>query len=138
MQKWIGIGNLVREPEFQTTTSGLSVCRFTVAVQRRFKNENGESEADFINIVTWRNLAENCNKYLRKGNKVCVTGVIQTRTYDTQDGTKRYITEIIADDIEFLTASKENENKPKTESQNRQEVMQHFEPIDDDDSKLPF
>ena len=138
MQKWIGIGNLVKDPEFQTTTSGLSVCKFTVAVQRRFKNENGESEADFINIVTWRKLADNCNKYLRKGNKVCVTGVIQTRTYDAQDGTKRYITEIIADDIEFLTASKENENKPKTESQNRQEVMQHFEPIDDDNSKLPF
>ena len=136
MQKWIGIGNLVKDPEFQTTTSGLSVCKFTVAVQRRFKNENGESEADFINIVTWRNLAENCNKYLRKGNKVCVTGVIQTRNYDAQDGTKRYITEIIADDIEFLTASKENENKPKTESQNRQEVMQHFEPINDD--RLPF
>ena len=136
MQKWIGIGNLVKDPELQTTTSGLSVCKFTVAVQRRFKNENGESEADFINIVTWRNLAENCNKYLRKGNKVCVTGVIQTRTYDAQDGTKRYATEVIAEDVEFLSQKTENDGKPKTESQEKQETMQKFEPISE--SNLPF
>ena len=133
MNKVMLTGRLTKDPEFTTTVNGISVCRFSLAVDRKFTNE-----ADFINIVAWRGLAENCNKYLRKGNKVGVVGSIQTRTYDAQDGTKRYITEIIADDIEFLTASKENENKPKTESQNRQEVMQHFEPIDDDNSKLPF
>lgn len=136
MNKVMLTGRLTRDPEFTTTANGISVCKFSLAVDRKFTNENGEKEADFINIVAWRGLADNCNKYLRKGNKVCVTGVIQTRTYDAQDGTKRYITEVIAEDVEFLSPKTENDGKPKTESQEKQEIMQKFEPIESD--ILPF
>ena len=136
MNKCIFIGNAVREPEFMTTNNGISNCKFTIAVNRKYKNNEGETETDFINVVTWRGLADNCIKYLRKGNKCCVVGSLQTRTYDAQDGTKRYVTEIIADEVEFLSPKSENDNKPKTENQEKQEIMQNFEPIDD--SMLPF
>ena len=105
MNKCIFIGNLTRDPEFQTTGSGVSLCRFSIAVNRNYSNSNGEREADFINIVTWRGLAENCNKYLTKGRKVCVVGQLQTRTYDDKDGNKRYATEIVAEDVEFINAA---------------------------------
>ena len=136
MNKVMLTGRLTKDPEFTTTVNGISVCRFGLAVDRKFTNENGEKEADFINIVVWRGLAENCNKYLRKGNKVGIVGSIQTRTYDVQDGSKRYATEVIAEDVEFLSPKTENDGKPKTESQEKQEIMQKFEPIDDDN--LPF
>lgn len=104
MNKVILIGNLTKDPELTTTTSGLSVCRFSLAVQRRFTNSEGERETDFINIVVWRNLADNCHKFLRKGSKAAVVGNIQTRSYDAQDGTKRYVTEVVAEEVEFVGA----------------------------------
>ena len=104
MNKVILIGNLTRDPELTTTTSGVSICRFSLAVQRRFTNSEGERETDFINIVVWRNLAENCHKFLRKGSKAAVVGTLQTRSYDAQDGTKRYVTEVVADEVEFVGA----------------------------------
>lgn len=103
MNKAFLIGNLTKDPELRTTGSGISVCSFTVAVQRRFKDQNGERQADFIPVIVWRGLAENCAKYLAKGRKVAVSGEIQTRSYDAQDGTKRYVTEIVAADVEFLS-----------------------------------
>lgn len=103
MNKAFLIGNLTRDPELRTTGSGISVCSFTVAVQRRYKDQNGERQADFIPVIVWRGLAENCAKYLAKGRKVSVVGEIQTRSYDAQDGTKRYVTEIVASDVEFLS-----------------------------------
>lgn len=130
------IGNLTSEPSFNTTNNGISNCKFSIAVQRKYKNDKGESEADFLNIVTWRGLADNCSKYLHKGNKVAIAGSIQTRSYDANDGTKRYVTEIVADEVEFLTQKQENANKPQTEASQKQEVMQGFEPIPD--SQLPF
>ena len=136
MNKCILLGNLTADPNFATSTNGVSLCKFTIAVQRKYKNDNGESEADFINIITWRGLADNCSKYLHKGNKVAVVGSIQTRNYDAQDGTKRYVTEIIADEVEFLTQKQENENKPKTEASAKQETMQNFTPVNEDN--LPF
>ena len=136
MNKVILIGRLTKDPELTTTGSGISVCRFALAVERKFTNADGEKEVDFLNIVAWRGLADNCNKYLRKGNKCGVVGSIQTRSYDAADGTKKYLTEIIAEEIEFLSPKTENENKPQTESQKRQEVMKEFTPIDD--SQLPF
>ena len=129
-------GNLTKDPEYQKTNSGVSVARFSVAVTRKYKNDAGEYEADFINCVAWRNTADFVSKYLHKGNKIGLTGSIQTRSYDAQDGTKRYVTEVIADEVESYTPKQENENKPKTEAQAKQEVMQNFEPIDDDN--LPF
>ena len=97
------IGNLVRDPEVRATQSGISVCNFTVAVNRRFKKENGEQETDFLNVIAWRQLAELCGKYLAKGRKVAVTGSIQTRTYEAKDGSKRTAWDIVADEVEFLT-----------------------------------
>ena len=102
MNKAILIGNLTRDPESRTTPSGAVVTTFTLAINRRFANANGVREADFINIVTWRQTAELCARYLAKGRKVCVVGQIQSRSYDAQDGTKRYVTEVVADEVEFL------------------------------------
>lgn len=104
MNRAILIGNLTRDPELRTTSSGVSVCTFTLAVSRRFTNQQGVREADFINIVVWRGQAETCARYLSKGRKCAVVGQIQTRTYDAQDGTKRYVTEVVADEVEFLGA----------------------------------
>jgi len=102
MNKVILIGNLANDPESRTTQSGIAQCSFRLAVQRRFANQQGVREADFIPIVCWRQTAELCSRYLSKGRKVAVEGSIQTRSYDAQDGTKRYVTEIIADNVEFL------------------------------------
>lgn len=103
MNKVFLIGNLVRDPEVRATQSGISVCNFTVAVNRRFKKENGEQETDFLNVIAWRQLAELCSKYLAKGRKVAVTGSIQTRTYEAKDGSKRTAWDIVADEVEFLS-----------------------------------
>ena len=103
MNKVVLIGNLVRDPEVRATQSGISVCNFTVAVNRRFKKENGEQETDFLNIIAWRQLAELCSKYLAKGRKVAVTGSIQTRQYEEKDGSKRTARDIVADEVEFLS-----------------------------------
>lgn len=103
MNKVFLIGNLVRDPEVRATQSGISVCNFTVAVNRRFKKENGEQETDFLNVIAWRQLAELCGKYLAKGRKVAVTGSIQTRTYEAKDGSKRTAWDIVADEVEFLS-----------------------------------
>ena len=102
MNKAILIGNLANDPESRTTQSGIAQCTFRLAVQRRFANQQGVREADFLTIVCWRQTAELCARYLSKGRKVAVEGSIQTRSYDAQDGTKRYVTEIIADNVEFL------------------------------------
>lgn len=102
MNKAILIGNLARDPETMTTASGIAKCNFTIAVQRKFANAQGVREADFLPVVCWRQTAELCAKYLAKGRKVAIEGTIQTRSYDAQDGSKRYITEIVADSVEFL------------------------------------
>ena len=97
------IGNLTKDPELRSTQSGVSVCNFTIAVNRRFKNANGQQETDYLNIIAWRQLAELCSKYLAKGRKVAVMGSIQTRTYEAKDGSKRTAWDIVADEVEFLT-----------------------------------
>ena len=126
------IGNLTRDPELATTTSGVSVCRFSLAVQRRFSNAEGEREADFFNVVVWRAQGENCHKYLKKGSKCAVIGTLQNRSYDANDGTKRNITEIVADEVEFLSAK----NADSAERPQDQKEVSELEPIDDD--SLPF
>lgn len=133
MNKVILIGNLTKDPELATTNSGISVCRFTLAVTRNFANSEGEREADFLDIIVWRGQAESCHKYLRKGSKCAVVGSIQKRSYDAQDGTKRYVTEIIAESVEFLNSRNSGESQEKVED--KKEVAE-LEPIDDD--TLPF
>lgn len=138
MNKIILIGNLTRDPEITTTNSGVSVCRFSLAVQRGFssnqENNNGPT-ADFFNIVVWRGLAENCHKFLKKGSKCCVVGRIQNVSYETQDGQKRYGTEITANDVEFLSSRSGGDGEM---SASRSEVSgaSELQPIDDD--SLPF
>ena len=104
MNKAILIGNLANDPETRTTASGVTMCQFRLAVQRRFANQQGVREADFFNIIAWRQTAELCARYLSTGRKVAVEGSIQNRSYDAQDGSKRYITEIVADNVEFLSS----------------------------------
>lgn len=103
MNKVILVGNVTKDIELKTTTNGIATCTFSIAVNRKFKNAQGVQEADYINIVTWRQTAELCAKYLAKGRKVGIVGSIQTRSYTAKDGGKRYITEVVADDVEFLT-----------------------------------
>lgn len=102
MNKVILIGRLTRDPELRYTSSNIATCTFSVAVDRPFANQNGEREADFINIVVWRKQAENCKNYLTKGSQVAIDGRIQTRNYDDKDGKKVYVTEVVADNVQFL------------------------------------
>ena len=102
MNKLTIIGNLTRDPESRTTPNGNNVCTFTVAVNRRRSQNSNQPEADFFRVSVFGVVGENCQRYLAKGRKVAVEGSIQTRSYDAQDGTKRYVTEIIADNVEFL------------------------------------
>lgn len=103
------IGRLTRDPELRQTQSGVSVCTFTLAVQRRYANQQGERETDFFNVVCWRALAENCGKYLKKGSKAGVHGSLQNRSYEAKDGTKRTVTEVIAEEVEFLSKQEQAE-----------------------------
>lgn len=130
MNKAIIIGNLTRDPETRVAGEH-KVCTFTVAVSRRFANQQGERLTDFIPVVTWRKLAENCEKYLCKGLKVAVAGEIRTRSYDAQDGTKRYITEIQADEVQFLERKSEACNAPDMDK-----PLPDFSQMDD--QELPF
>ena len=138
MNKVFLIGNLTRDPELSTTNSGISVCRISIAVSRRFANADGSRETDFFNVVAWRAIAENCAKYLKKGSKAAIVGSVQTRSYEGTDGTRRYITEIVAEEVEFLASRNgaddgEEMVKPAGE---KKDVVSKFEPIDDDN--LPF
>ena len=108
LNKAILIGRLTRDPEVRYTQSGTAVCIFTLAVDRKFaKKDSGQPTADFIPIVAWRKLAEIIGNNLVKGRRISVEGRIQVRSYDTQDGSKRYVTEIVADEVEFLDSKEQ-------------------------------
>ena len=107
MNVFCGAGNVTKDPEIYTTQGGVKRANFTLAINRRFANAQGNREADFLPIVAWRQLADFAEKYITKGKRVGVTGSVQVRSYDAQDGTKRYVTEIVADNIEFLTPRSE-------------------------------
>lgn len=122
MNKLFIIGNLTRDPELRSTPQGISVCSFTVAVNRRQKQD----EADFFHVSAWRGLGENCSKYLSKGRKVAVTGEVSLNTYTGQDGKTRASIEVRAEDVEFLS--------PKGEQTN--DAPEGFVPVDPEG--LPF
>ena len=145
MNKVIITGNLTKDPEKRSTQQGTSVTSFTVAVQRRFKNQNGNYEADFINCVAWRGTADFVAQYFSKGSRIGVVGSIQTRSYEDNSGNKRYITEVIADEVEFDGGKKQE----RTGNTGQQEALvdrdarelfgdeiSSFTPSDD--SELPF
>ena len=135
MNKVFLIGNLTRDPEQSSTPSGVSVCRFSIAVSREYADADGNRETDFFNIRTWRGKAETCGKYLKKGNKVAVVGTLQNRSYEDKDGIKRTVTDVIASDVEFLTPKQSNEEHEEVVSASMQRRPQ-LEQIDDND--LPF
>lgn len=141
MNKIFLIGNLTRDPELRTTQSGIPVCSFTVAVNRRSRQgaEAGQPDADFFRITTWRQQAENCNRYLAKGRKVGVTGTLTLQSYTGNDGQQRYSLEVQADEVEFLTPRGEGpspDNRPAGSVNEPQDSNNGFVRVDDDD--LPF
>ena len=102
------VGRLTRDPELRHTSSGRAVCQLNLAINRTFTNQNGEREADFINVVVWDKQAENVCKYVTKGRLVSVEGRLQSRSYDDKDGKKVYVTEVVALSVQFLSAGNSN------------------------------
>ena len=134
MNKIIIIGYLAADPEFRTTNSGISQCSMRIAVQRRFANQQGERVSDFFQVVCFRQTAEFCQKYLAKGRKIAVEGSLQTRSYDAQDGSKRYVTEIIADNVEFCDKAPEQDVVKMAQST----FGEGFVEVEDEDDRFPF
>lgn len=143
------VGNLARDPDFHTSQSGVNVCSFTVACQRRFKNAQGVYEADFISCIAFRQTAEFVHQHFIKGNKIGLIGSLQTRSYDAQDGSKRYVTEVVVDNVEFVAPRSDGSASPAAQAQTSYQHPQHpaeqphqmsmnegFTEIDDDE--LPF
>ena len=127
------IGRLTRDPELRNTQSGVACCSFSLAVDRNFKNANGEREVDFIDVVVWRQLGENCAKYLRKGKLAGVTGRLQVQNYEARDGSKRKAYSVVADGVQFLS--------PRDDSAPAASLPEPEAPPfgpDEDDSDLPF
>ena len=137
MNKVILVGNLTRDPELTETPSGVAVCRFAIAVSRDYANSDGTRETDFFNITVWRGRAENCGKYLKKGNKVAIVGSLQNRSYEDKDGIKRNVTDVVANEVEFLTPrnAQGDIDADTTVVSSRRERPQ-LEAIDD--NQLPF
>lgn len=133
MNKWIGIGRLTKFPELKMTASNIPVVSFTVAVNRQYSDENGEKQADFINCVAFRKLAENLSKYCDKGSLVAVDGRISTRSYESDSGTK-YVTEIMCDNIQFLDSKSDKPVKEETTDDEHYETSKQLAAEED----LPF
>ena len=140
MNKAILVGRLTGDPEASRTTSGVDVCRFTLAINRPYRSANGETQADFLNIVVWRAAAQNCKKFLKKGSQCAVVGSIQTRSYEDNNGNRRYVTEIVADNVEFLSRSTSSDDDsssaPQDDAPAKKATVDTLSPIEDDD--LPF
>lgn len=137
MNKISIIGNLTRDPELRSTPNGISVCSFTVAVNKRKTEKNPNPEPDYFRVTAWRQMGENCGKFLQKGRKVCVVGSVSVSTYTGQDGKTRATLEVLADDVEFLSTAhdqaKESGIMPDDTPKDEQTGMEIAE-----DSDLPF
>ena len=116
------VGRLTRDPDLRYTPNGNAVVNFTLAVNRTFKNSQGEQEADFINCQAWRTTAENVAQYLRKGSLAGIDGRIQTRSYENDEGRRVYVTEVVADSVQFLEPKKQ-ETESKNNGTNDDEVF---------------
>lgn len=137
MNKVYLIGNLTRDPEVAETNSGIAVCRFSIAVNRNYSSSDGTRETDFFNITVWRSQAENCGRYLKKGSKVAVVGSLQNRSYEDKDGNKRNVTDIVANEVEFLsTKNSSDDDEDRTYRKPSSAQKAQLEPVSDDE--LPF
>lgn len=139
MNKIVLSGNLVKEVELRNTANGTSVVQNTIAVKNDYKNAKGEYDSEFINIVAWKQTAEYISKYASKGSKVLVEGKLRNRSYDKQDGTKGYVTEVIVEKVELLSFKKEEAKPVVEEKKNNDEVYVDFgKQIEFEDEDLPF
>ena len=140
MNKVFLIGNLTRDPEYRETPSGVPMCRFTIAVNRNYKNADGERQTDFFNCTAWRVTAETISRYTKKGNKVAVTGSIELRDYEDNQGARRTAVDIIVQDCEFLSPRENGEgfdeipDMPRQSAPKKKPTLQAM----DDDSDIPF
>lgn len=136
MNKAILTGRITKDPEMKTTQSGINTCSFTVAVQRKFKNAEGNYDADFINCVSWRAQAEFVSKYFKKGSPIEVCGSIQTRNYKDKDGKTVYVTEINVEEVGFGGKAEKTE---KTDEQKAVDLFgDELKQVKLEDGELPF
>ena len=115
MNKIILVGRLTKDPEVRSTSSGVNVANFTVAVNRRFKNKDGNYDADFLPCVAFRQTADFISKFFKKGNMISLEGRVQTRSYDAQDGSKRYVTEVVVENVEFVGGKNDSSSSSNTD-----------------------
>lgn len=139
------VGRLTKDPELKFSQSGVASCRFTLAVNRSFTNQQGQREADFVNCVTWRKQAEATANYLRKGSLAGIEGRIQTSNFEGKDGNRVFMTEVVAEQVTFLEPKKDNQSPPSAQTQSEQQPTQNYEqqnpngtPLEVDDADLPF
>lgn len=130
-------GRLVRDPELRYSPSNQAVATFSLAVNRNFKSQNGEREADFINCVIWRQQAENLANWAKKGALIGITGRIQTRNYEGRQGQRVYVTEVVADNFQLLEFNKQN-NQGQSQEYSQPDFGRQAEPFSIDDDSLPF
>ncbi|MFD1126601.1 single-stranded DNA-binding protein [Paenibacillus provencensis] len=143
LNRVILIGRLTRDPDLRYTPAGVAVTQFTLAVDRPFSSNGGEREADFIPTVAWRQLAETCANYLKKGRLVAVEGRIQVRNYENNEGRRVYITEVIADNVRFLESGSQSSQNDQTRhgggaQRGQDPFSDEGKPIDISDDDLPF
>lgn len=138
MNKVILVGNMTKDPDERTTSGGVAVTTFTIAVQRKYKDGNGNYQADFINCVAWRSTAEFIAKYFTKGSKIGVVGSIQTRTYEDANNVKKYITEVVVDEAEFVTSKAQTGGSGRQPPPPGQDQLEDEDFIPLDDAELPF
>ena len=122
MNKFIGIGRVTKDIELRATTSGTEVANFTLAINRNYKNAEGDYEADFLNCVAYKGLAKTISSYVKKGDKLAVDGRIQTRNYTNSEGNKVYVTEIIVENIDFIETKKKETTEPDKTSYTKEEI----------------
>lgn len=134
MNKVILIGNLTNKPELTETSSGVQHCRFSIAVNRPYKDTDGNTVTDFFNIQVWRGQAETCAKWLDKGRKVAIVGTIENRSYEDKDGVKRTVTEINANEVEFLSSKNSQDGEITNETNDKKEKPT----LTETDEDLPF
>ncbi|HCX3167633.1 TPA: single-stranded DNA-binding protein [Staphylococcus aureus] len=141
LNRTVLVGRLTKDPEYRTTPNGVSVTTFTIAVNRTFTNAQGKREADFINCVTFRKQAENVNNYLSKGSLAGVDGRLQSRSYENKDGQRVFVTEVVADSVQFLEP-KNNNQQPNNNYHQQRQTQTGNNPFDNTtaiiDDDLPF
>lgn len=140
MNKVFLIGNLTRDPELTETSSGVSVCRFSLAVNRPYQGSDGERKTDFFNVTAWRGLGETIARYAHKGSKMAVVGTIELRNYEDSQGIKRTAVDIVAQDSEFLTPKSADNggDYPPSSARPTDRKKPALQSFDDDDSDIPF